>query len=155
MSIVTRAQHTRPALTPLSARATEIVSVARALLEEHGRAALTMRALADRLGIRAASLYKHSLDKAAVEAALIERALAEIGEVLYPALSEPDPLPPCSASTGTPRWRAPTGTGWGRRARCLASVSRPGSRNGPSRRSSWPSASRTGRRRYGPSRTAW
>jgi AcrR family transcriptional regulator len=56
---------------PLSPRARQIVAAARALLEQEGPAALTMRRLADRLGIRAPSLYKHLPDKAAVEAAII------------------------------------------------------------------------------------
>ncbi|MDP9865937.1 MULTISPECIES: TetR/AcrR family transcriptional regulator [Streptosporangium] len=77
---------TQPELTPLTPRAAEIVTVARELLEEEGRDALTMRALADRLGIRAPSLYKHLPDKAAVEAALMERGFAEIGTALYAAL---------------------------------------------------------------------
>jgi AcrR family transcriptional regulator len=56
---------------PLSPRARQIVSVARELLETEGIQALTMRRLADRLGIRAPSLYKHLPNKAALEAALI------------------------------------------------------------------------------------
>ncbi|GIH91725.1 TetR/AcrR family transcriptional regulator [Planobispora siamensis] len=76
--------HPKPSrLTP---RAAQIVSAARALLEEEGRDALTMRALADRLDMRAPSLYKHFPDKAAVEAALIEQGLAEVGAALYEAL---------------------------------------------------------------------
>ncbi|MER5418463.1 TetR/AcrR family transcriptional regulator [Streptosporangium roseum] len=77
---------TAPELSPLTPRAAEIVSAARALLEEEGRDALTVRALADRLGIRAPSLYKHFSDKAAVEAALMERGLAETGAALHAAL---------------------------------------------------------------------
>jgi AcrR family transcriptional regulator len=77
----------RPEPGPLTPRGAEIVSAARALLEEEGRDALTMRALAERLGIRAPSLYKHFPDKAAVEAALIERGLMEMGEALYGALA--------------------------------------------------------------------
>ncbi|WP_031172376.1 TetR/AcrR family transcriptional regulator [Streptosporangium roseum] len=77
---------TEPELSPLTPRAAEIVSAARVLLEEEGRDALTVRALADRLGIRAPSLYKHFSDKAAVEAALMERGLAETGAALHAAL---------------------------------------------------------------------
>lgn len=43
------------------------------ILEAEGREALTMRRLADAVGIRAPSLYKHFPDKAAVERVLIER----------------------------------------------------------------------------------
>ena len=56
---------------PLTPRARQIVAVARELLEEEGAEALTMRRLGERLGIRAASLYKHLPNKAALEAAII------------------------------------------------------------------------------------
>ncbi|GAA3130666.1 TetR/AcrR family transcriptional regulator [Planomonospora alba] len=78
----------QPEPSPLTPRAAQIAAAARELLEEQGHEALTMRALADRLGIRAPSLYKHFPDKAAVEAALIERGLAEIGAILHAALEE-------------------------------------------------------------------
>ena len=55
----------------LTVRAREIVEVARAILESEGPEALTMRRLADRLGIRAPSLYKHFPHKAALEVAII------------------------------------------------------------------------------------
>ncbi|WP_420033381.1 TetR/AcrR family transcriptional regulator [Streptomyces sp. cg28] len=64
----------------LTPRATEIAAEARALLEESGPDALTMRALADRLGIKAPSLYKHFPDKYAVEAELVAQMLAESAE---------------------------------------------------------------------------
>ncbi len=54
----------------LSARAREIVDVARDVLEHEGPQALTMRRLADRLGIRAPSLYKHFPHKGALEVAI-------------------------------------------------------------------------------------
>jgi len=56
---------------PLTARAREILGVARSVLEHEGPEALTMRRLADRLGIRAPSLYKHFPHKAALEVAII------------------------------------------------------------------------------------
>jgi AcrR family transcriptional regulator len=55
-----------------SARADAIVAAALQILESEGREALTMRRLADAVGIRAPSLYKHFQDKAAVELVLIE-----------------------------------------------------------------------------------
>ncbi|MEV3853348.1 TetR/AcrR family transcriptional regulator [Streptomyces sp. NPDC050095] len=64
----------RRRLTP---RATEIAAEARVLLEESGPDALTMRALADRLGIKAPSLYKHFPDKYAVEVELVTQMLTE------------------------------------------------------------------------------
>ncbi|MET0478578.1 MAG: TetR/AcrR family transcriptional regulator, partial [Actinomycetota bacterium] len=47
------------------------------LLEEEGPEALTMRRLAERVGIRAPSLYKHLPDKAALEAAIIATGFEE------------------------------------------------------------------------------
>lgn len=64
----------------LTPRATEIAAAARTLLEESGPEALTMRALADRLGIKAPSLYKHFPDKHAVEAELVTQTLTEFAE---------------------------------------------------------------------------
>ncbi|MBO1333194.1 TetR/AcrR family transcriptional regulator [Streptomyces sp. VRA16 Mangrove soil] len=64
----------------MTPRAAQIAAEARALLEESGPDALTMRALADRLGIKAPSLYKHFPDKAAVEAELVAQLLAESAE---------------------------------------------------------------------------
>jgi len=60
-----------------SARAEEVVVAARRLLEEEGAGALTMRRLAEQLGIKAPSLYKHLPDKAALEAAIIATGLEE------------------------------------------------------------------------------
>jgi AcrR family transcriptional regulator len=60
-----------------SSRAHEIVSVARELLEREGPEALTMRRLADALGLRAPSLYKHLPHKAALEAAIIADGFEE------------------------------------------------------------------------------
>nr|WP_308800893.1 TetR/AcrR family transcriptional regulator [Streptomyces polyasparticus] len=74
-----------PTTDRLTPRKREIVTEARALLEEHGAAALTMRALADRLGIKAPSLYKHFPDKAALELELIVLSLQETGEALEAA----------------------------------------------------------------------
>lgn len=58
-------------------RRDQIVSAALELFEAGGPEALTMRALADRVGIRAASLYRHFADKEAVEVALIAAAFAD------------------------------------------------------------------------------
>ncbi len=62
---------------PRSARGREVVAAGRLLLEEEGTEALTMRRLAERVGIRAPSLYKHLPDKAALEAAIIATGLEE------------------------------------------------------------------------------
>ena len=65
---------------PLTPRAREIVAAARELLEAEGAEALSMRRIADRLGIRAPSLYKHLPDKAALEAALITAGFEELAD---------------------------------------------------------------------------
>jgi AcrR family transcriptional regulator len=81
----------RPAPPPpgqpasLSGRAAQIVEAARELIEVGGADAMTMRSLADRLGIRAPSLYKHFPDKAAVEAQVIGLAMADLAEMLESA----------------------------------------------------------------------
>jgi AcrR family transcriptional regulator len=76
----------------LSRRGREIVAAARELLEEEGPEALSMRRVADRLGIRAPSIYKHLPDKRALENALISAAFEEQAEVFERGLDEPDPL---------------------------------------------------------------
>ncbi len=63
-------------------RVTQAVAVARELLEADGPDAVSMRAIADRMGMRAPSLYKHVPDKATLEVHLIAAALAELGQAL-------------------------------------------------------------------------
>ncbi|WSP86767.1 TetR/AcrR family transcriptional regulator [Streptomyces sp. NBC_01235] len=69
----------------MTPRAREIATAARSLLEEAGPAALTMRALADHLGIKAPSLYKHFPDKHAVEVELTAQMLEETAAALEAA----------------------------------------------------------------------
>jgi AcrR family transcriptional regulator len=61
-------------------RRDEVLDVAVTLLEEEGPNALTMRALAARMGIRAPSLYKHVHDKDDILAGLQERALVDLSQ---------------------------------------------------------------------------
>ncbi|MET7299828.1 TetR/AcrR family transcriptional regulator [Embleya sp. NPDC005575] len=70
---------------PISARAREIVGAARDLLEGEGPEAVSMRRIAERIGIKAPSLYKHFPDKSAVENALIAQGMAELAEALEAA----------------------------------------------------------------------
>jgi AcrR family transcriptional regulator len=76
----------------LSPRAKEIVAAAGDLLDEEGPSALSMRRVADRLGIRAPSIYKHLPDKQALENALISAAFEEQACEFEKALDDPDPL---------------------------------------------------------------
>jgi AcrR family transcriptional regulator len=71
-----------------STRRDEIVAAARQLLEAEGPEHLTMRSLAERLEIRAPSLYKHVADKDELEALLIAEALKGMGEALHAGLDE-------------------------------------------------------------------
>jgi AcrR family transcriptional regulator len=72
-------------------RAAEIVNAARRLLEQDGRDAVTMRRVADELGIQAPSLYKHFSNKAALELALIEDGLTEMGQVSHTTIQRAGP----------------------------------------------------------------
>jgi AcrR family transcriptional regulator len=74
----------------LSARGQAIVAAARELLEEEGYEALSMRRLAERLGIRAPSIYKHLPDKQALENAVISAAFEEQAEVFECAVEKSD-----------------------------------------------------------------
>lgn len=78
-----------PEVTPRSGRAAEIVAAALRILEEEGPDNLTMRRLAAAVGIRAPSLYKHFSTKRAVEAALIEEGMLELGKALHLAVAVP------------------------------------------------------------------
>jgi len=71
----------------LSPRARQIVGVARELLEAEGSEALSMRRLAERLGIRAPSIYKHLPDKQALENALISAGFEEQAELFEAAVA--------------------------------------------------------------------
>ena len=76
-----------------------IVRAALELLEEEGADALTMRRLADRLGVKAPSLYKHLAGKDDLEAALIALGLEQVALVLADAArGAPDPLAAIAAA---------------------------------------------------------
>lgn len=66
-------------------RREEILDVAESLLESEGPAALTMRRVAEVMGIRAPSLYKHIANKDDIEAGLQERALRDMTAAVAPA----------------------------------------------------------------------
>ena len=73
----------------LTPRAREILEAARELLDEEGPDGLSMRRLAERLGIRAPSIYKHFPSKEALEAALISQGFEEQGAAFEAALEGP------------------------------------------------------------------
>jgi AcrR family transcriptional regulator len=77
----------------LSPRARQLVAAGRELLEEGGPEALSMRALAARVGIRAPSIYKHLSGREDLEAAIVADGLREFAEACEAAVAgAPDPL---------------------------------------------------------------
>lgn len=79
--------------TELSPRVRDIVAAAGELLEREGPEALSMRRLADRLGIRAPSLYKHVSGKEELEAALVSDGFEAIATDFEEAVRDAaDPL---------------------------------------------------------------
>ncbi len=117
-----------------------------------------MRAIADELGIRAPSLYKHVADKETLEVALISDALAEIAAVFEHAVAgSDDPLG--LGGRGLPRLGArppaPVPADDGPAAPTRApDAGRRGSRRG-GRSSLRPAATPTQPERHSRSRTAW
>jgi AcrR family transcriptional regulator len=75
---------------PLTSRARDVVSVGRRVLEQEGPDALTMRRVAEELGIRAPSLYKHLPHKGALETAIIADGFAEAAAAFEAAVAGAD-----------------------------------------------------------------
>lgn len=67
----------------LGPRVRDIVATAREILEREGPEGLTMRRLAERMGIKAPSLYKHVDGKEELEALLMAEAFREMGQELH------------------------------------------------------------------------
>lgn len=59
-----------------------LVEAAHALIDEQGLAALTLRAVAQRVGVTHAAPYRHFKDKAALLAAVATRSLGELEKML-------------------------------------------------------------------------
>lgn len=70
-----------------SARVAEIVDTARELLEREGPEGLTMRRVAEAMGIRAPSLYKHVRSKEHLETLLMAEAFRGMGAELHGAIT--------------------------------------------------------------------
>ncbi|MGC4982558.1 MULTISPECIES: TetR/AcrR family transcriptional regulator [unclassified Streptomyces] len=62
----------------MSGRREEILDAAVAIADEHGLDAVSMRALADRVGVTPMALYRHVKDKSALLDGMVERLLAAI-----------------------------------------------------------------------------
>jgi AcrR family transcriptional regulator len=70
----------------LGPRVRDVVAAAREILEREGPDGLTMRRVAERLGIKAPSLYKHLEGKEDLEALLMAVAFRELGQELHDAV---------------------------------------------------------------------
>lgn len=69
-----------------------IVAAARRLVEERGADALTMRDVADSVGVRAPSLYKRVRDRTDLFRLILENVTDELTEALDAAASTGDPM---------------------------------------------------------------
>jgi AcrR family transcriptional regulator len=80
-------------MSPARARTSPdaILDAARAVVEEGGLDSLTMQAVADRVGVRAPSLYKHVADRQALVRAVVDAVMADLVRTL--AVPRPDPDP--------------------------------------------------------------
>jgi AcrR family transcriptional regulator len=81
-------------MSPAPARTSRdaILSAARSILEEDGLDALTMQRVADRVGIRGPSLYKHVTDRSALIRGVAESVTADLGRILVRAMQTGDPV---------------------------------------------------------------
>ena len=68
-----------------------IVAAARAILESDGLGAVSMQAVADRVGVRSPSLYKHVVDRTALIRAITEAVTADLAAAIAPRRPSPDP----------------------------------------------------------------
>lgn len=84
-------------------RRAQIAGTARDLLDSEGPQALTMRRIADALGIKAPSLYKHIPDKAALEALVVAAGFAELAAALAAAADGADGADRLAAIAGAYR----------------------------------------------------
>jgi AcrR family transcriptional regulator len=71
---------------------TRIVAAARSLYFEHGPDAVTMRAVAERVGVTATALYRHFADKDAILREIMGEGSRLLGSHLFLALEAPTPL---------------------------------------------------------------
>jgi len=80
-------------MSPARARTSRdaILVAARQILETDGLDGVTMQAVADRVGVRAPSLYKHVTDRAALLQAVTDAVMAELVASLAIPRPSPDP----------------------------------------------------------------
>ena len=92
-------------MSPALARTSDeaIVRAARSLLEEGGLDAVTMQGVADRVGVRAPSLYKHVAGRAALIGVVAADVIGELDGALAPALRAADPAEAVRIAAGNYR----------------------------------------------------
>lgn len=71
---------------------TRIVAAARGLYFDRGPEAVTMRAVADRVGVTATALYRHFADKDTLLREVVGEGSRRLGSHLFRALEAPTPL---------------------------------------------------------------
>jgi AcrR family transcriptional regulator len=74
----------------------DIVRVGAELLESEGLQGLTMQAVAQRVGVRAPSLYKRLRNREELVALVVDATVRDLGTRLDAAVEEPDPDPRCA-----------------------------------------------------------
>jgi AcrR family transcriptional regulator len=77
--------------TPSKTGRDQVVATARALLEEGGPDAVTMSAVAERVGVRPPSLYKHVRDRRALLVEVVAATVDELNDRVEAARDDADP----------------------------------------------------------------
>jgi AcrR family transcriptional regulator len=90
--------------TPARTSSHAILAAARAVLEDDGLDGLTMQAVAARVGVRAPSLYKHVVDRAALIRGVADAVVADLEDAL--AISRPSAEPGDDLRAIARRYRA-------------------------------------------------